>query len=88
MQIVFKTMDINIIFYGFPLVLIIMGLVQIAKKFVDARYTPVVAIVVGMILASLATYNYWTPESLFKGIVAGLVSSGLWDFGKKSLLGK
>ncbi len=81
-------MNTDIIFYGFPLVLIIMGLVQIAKKFVDARYTPIVAIIVGMILASLATYNYWTPESLFKGLVAGLVASGLWDFGKKTLLNK
>lgn len=81
-------MDINILVYGFPLVLIIIGIVQIVKKFVDnSKWYPVVSVLVGMALASLAVYSFWTPEALIKGLVAGLVASGLWS-GGKTVLGK
>ena len=81
-------MDINTLIYGFPAVLIIIGLTQVAKQYIENRWMPILAILFGVILTSLVNYRAWTPEALVTGIVLGLVASGCWDMGKKTCLGK
>lgn len=81
-------MDLEILIYGFPAVLITIGLTQVVKNFVEKRWIPIVAILFGISLVSLSVWNYWTPEALVKGLVVGLIASGLWSGTKRTLLNK
>ncbi len=78
----------NILIYGFPAAAIVVGLVQLAKIYIEDRWIPLVAVLVGIAVSSLAAWNYWTPEAVVKGIVLGLVAAGLWDISKKTILNK
>lgn len=78
---------IDILIYGFPAVVIIIGLTQIVKKFVDSRYMPLVAIVLGMLIMVLGDWKSIEAETFVQGIVLGLVSCGLWDVGKTTITG-
>jgi hypothetical protein len=42
----------------------------------------------GIGLISVATWSSWSPEAIIKGIVVGLVSSGLYSSTKKTILNK
>ena len=75
----------EILWYGFPAVLIVMALTQIAKRFIKNRWMPVIAIIFGVVLASLAAWEEWTIKALFVGIIVGLSACGLFDLGKKSI---
>ena len=81
-------MDFNILVYGFPAVLITIGLTQVAKKFIEDRWIPIVAILFGIGLVSISVWNYWTPEAIVKGIVVGLISCGSWSATKRTILNK
>ena len=66
---------------------ITVGLVQILKSFkIDARINPVFAILMGIGLCGLAGLVF--PQVIFAGLVMGLTASGLYDVGKKTVLGK
>lgn len=78
----------NIAIYGFSAVLITMGICQIVKKFVANRYIPVVSLIVGIGLAVLGSWGYFTAEVIVKGLVIGLVASGLWSGTKATILNK
>ena len=77
----------NILAYGFPAVLIVMGLVQVVKMFVSSKWAVLFSLAFGVGLVSLANYATWTPEALVKGIVVGLCASGLFS-GAKAVIKK
>jgi uncharacterized membrane protein YfbV (UPF0208 family) len=79
---------LNLTLYGFPAVAVVVGITQVIKMIWDnSRWMPFIAVVVGISLMEIAS-----PASLgfniVKGIVVGLAASGLWDFGKKTVLNK
>lgn len=61
---------------------LVIGLVEVAKRsgLVKNEYLPLAGVVLGVALSVLS--GGANAESLIVGITAGLVSSGLWDFGK------
>ncbi|MDO9534394.1 MAG: hypothetical protein Q7J85_03455 [Bacillota bacterium] len=67
---------------GISAVAIIMGLVQLSRKFgVTEKYTPLVAIFLGL-LASLG-YNYFGDQKWFEALIIGL-ALGLSSIGLES----
>jgi hypothetical protein len=75
----------EILLYGFPAVAIVIGLTQVAKRFISDRYIPLVAILLGVTLVSVVVIPYWTTEALIKGLVVGLTASGLYSGAKTTL---
>jgi hypothetical protein len=69
---------------------LIIGITQIIKDFnVPKRFIPLVAIALGILLNFLSQLvGYESQEIILYGIMAGLMSMGLWDTGKITLLGK
>ncbi len=69
---------------------IIIGLVSIAKKLgLESKFAPVLALVLGVGINLVVKYlGAETGELVVGGIVAGLTSMGLYDVGKKTILGK
>ena len=65
-----------------------VGLVQAVKKTnrINERYIPIVAIIIGLCLSLLMTGTI--QEIIVNGLIIGLSSVGLYDTGKKSILGK
>ena len=65
------------------------GIVQAIKTLgISSRFLPLVSIVVGFGLTLIATRFVLTPENIIGGIGVGLAAAGLFDFGKKTILGK
>lgn len=62
------------------------ALVQVFKKAlgIGANFLPVVGVVIGILLGLAATPIFNTPlvENAWAGLVAGLMSVGLFEFGK------
>jgi hypothetical protein len=84
----------DIIIIGIPASLLLIGLVQLAKKYILDRWIPLVSVILGLIIGVLAALLnltggwYQILEYAIKGIVLGLASCGLWDVSKKSVLDK
>jgi hypothetical protein len=81
----------DIIIYGFPAVAIVIGLTEVVKRiFGDKidRFVPFISVIIGILLAVVSSYQYFSAESVVRGVVVGLVACGLWDNTKKTLLGK
>ena len=67
-------------------VAITVGLVEIAKR-IDkerqfSRFYPAVALIVGTVVASIFMFAWWVA------LIVGLSAAGVWDLGKKSILGR
>ena len=58
---------------------VVIGLTQVVKdtKFVDKRFIPAVAVLLGVALA------WFLGNSLVDGVVMGLMSTGLFSAGKQ-----
>lgn len=67
---------------------IIIGLVQVCKKFVAKRWLPVIAIVLGVIAMFLFQMGGNIGNLILEGIALGLGSVGLFEFGKSTIAGK
>lgn len=68
------------------LVPIIMGLVEILKKFgLSPQYAALASIAIGVVIVGLGTG--WSSAGVLNGIVLGLSASGLWS-GGKAVIGK
>lgn len=72
------------------LVSIVIGLTEVIKRAtgLEKRYIPLLAVILGIVLSFVGTYLGVISAPLISGIVAGLMSCGLWDLGKKTILGK
>jgi len=72
------------------IIAIIIGLVAVAKKLgLESKFAPVLALVLGVGINLVVKYlGAETGELVISGIVAGLSSMGLYDVGKKTILGK
>ena len=66
-----------------------IGIVEVVKRAtkMGSRYIPLVAVVVGLVLAFLLNVEVLS-STLLPGAVAGLSAVGLWDIAKKSVLNK
>ena len=69
-------------------ILIVTGITQALKMAfkTPSRFTPLISIITGILLMSISGFPI--QEIITVGIVVGLSSSGLYDFGKKTLLNK
>lgn len=66
---------------------LIIGLVEVLKRIgFPPRYAPLASVGFGLILG-LATMGV-SVDGVIGGIVVGLSASGLYDTGKKTILGK
>ncbi len=54
-----------------------IGLVQLLKKYINARFVPLSSVVIAVVLALVAGGP--SLESGIKGIIIGLTASGLYD---------
>lgn len=78
-------MENNALLTGFAAIPVIIGLVQIAKGFIeDARYWPIIAIVVGVLwnVAVASITNQPLALAGLTGVVVGLAAAGLYDIRK------
>ena len=71
------------------LVALTSGLVQIIKKVgIKSRWLPLLAVIIGIILVFLGGAIKIMGLSVLTGIAVGLSAMGIYDFSKKTLLGK
>jgi len=82
--------DLNLEVFGFPAILIVMGLVELAKRMgFPARYSGLLSLVLG--IALMMIYTYFTDvawaRALVSGIVVGLSASGLWSISRSVMHG-
>jgi len=61
---------------------IVVGLVQVIKMYVPVKFAPAIAVVLGVAVSLVA--SGLSLDSGLKGIVIGLMSSGLYD--QKSII--
>ena len=69
------------------LVPVITGVTQViitASGEFPSRFKPLLSVAIGM---SITGVVYGDPTGLFAGMIFGLTASGLYDLGKKTLLG-
>lgn len=77
-------LDTELILFMIP---IATGLVEVIKKLgIQARLFPVISIVIGIIMAVIAGGTLF--QIIFTGLIVGLSASGLYDFAKKTVIGK
>ena len=70
------------------LVPVVVALTQIVKMWVlDARYAPLASIVFGGLLSFVSPQDT-VILTLFQGLLFGLIASGLYDVGMKTIAGK
>ena len=80
---------------GVPLVALIVALVELARQTLglESKYAPVVAVVLGMVLAAGVQVSQLFPafgtwfEVVVLGMVAGLLACGIYS-GTKATLGR
>lgn len=60
------------------LVPIVMGLVEVAKIYINSRYAPVLSLLLGIGGAFLIADGITVPVTLLSGIVVGLTASGIY----------
>lgn len=65
---------------------ITVGLTSVFGRWVDGRFMPLVALVVGVGLTLTVIGVSWL--AFWGGIALGLVSMGLYDVGAKAILGR
>jgi len=71
------------------LVPLTIGLVEVIKNIgIPKRFIPLVAILIGVIFAILGNIGGDLIANIITGLGIGLASVGLFDFGKKTILGK
>jgi len=70
------------------LVALTIGLVEVIKRIniIQERFLPAISLIIGSIL--YVSLNGISVKTLIIGIAIGLSSSGLFDIGKKTILGK
>jgi hypothetical protein len=84
----------DIIIIGIPASLLLIALVQLAKRYIVDRWIPLLSVILGALigiasaLIDLQGGGYQILEYAIKGIVLGLTSAGLYDVGKKTILDK
>jgi hypothetical protein len=64
----------------------VIGLTQVIKKtrLLADRYTPLVALFLGVAVSSLVNKGF-TPDIVFSGIIVGLSSMGMWSGTKNTI---
>lgn len=62
---------------------LIMGLTQATKGIIPKRYIPVMALVVGGVLGSLALG--FNANGIITGIISALVAMGMWSGAKATI---
>jgi len=69
---------------------VILGLIEVIKRAFDlpTRFIPLFSIILGVSIVLLFSKDFVLADGIFAGILAGLSSSGLYDFGKKTVLNK
>lgn len=71
------------------LVALTIGVTEIGKRAgIPTRFAPIVALVVGFVLALIGNLTSITGLAILTGIAVGLAASGLFDVAKISVLGK
>lgn len=71
------------------LVAITIGIVEVAKQFgVDKRWCPIIALLSGVLLTVGLSLFETTFTTVVTGLTIGLSASGLYDIGKRTILGK
>ena len=71
---------------GYAIIPAIIGIVSVCKGIgLPSRWAPVVSIILGITFATFAMGI--GLNTLYVGIVIGLMASGLWDVGKKTIGG-
>ena len=82
----------NAVTIAFTLSVFVIPLVEVFKRAgLVKRWIPVFSVLIGMFVSWVASSYILDADLalvLFSGAISGFISSGLWDFGKKSLLGK
>ena len=77
------TLDITV------LIALTIGVIEILKGFeIPTRFIPLLAIVIGVIASVVSNIAGALTLDIFTGIGIGLASCGLFDFGKKTIIGK
>jgi len=73
------------VWWGIPAVPLILGLVELAKRFgFPSRWAGVLAVVLGIAGSLLWMYTQASPlaQAIAQGLVVGLAAAGLWSTGK------
>ena len=73
--------------YGVGAVALTMALVQIAKKYIEARWLPLVALILGIGIVSLSTWDIGV-KYILTGLVIGGMAISAFDLVKKTILAK
>lgn len=68
------------------LIPIVIGLVQVSKIYINNRYAPLLAIVLGIVGSFLVVIDMTIGETLISGIIVGLSASGFYSGTKATLL--
>lgn len=72
---------------GYIVVLVLGVTYAIKKAGINSRYLPLIALLLGVGTTYLFSGNVSFLATV-SGVILGLSSSGLYDFGKKTVLGK
>jgi hypothetical protein len=72
---------------GYILVLVLALTQAVKKAGVSSRYLPLIALVLGVV-GSYFFSGEATVLATAAGVITGLASAGLYDLGKKTVLGK
>jgi len=80
---------LEIYLYGFPVTLIIIGVIQAIKKGfnINKRWIPIISVLLGVAVMIIGMWETLTIGAVLQGVVLGLVSCGLWS-GTKTVIGK
>ncbi len=65
---------------------VLVGVVGVAKQFVEPRWLPVVALLLGGVCGWV--FIAGSATGVLVGLMMGLSSVGLYEFGKTSVLGR
>jgi len=79
----------DILIFGGPMVALTIGITEAIKRLgIPSKWSPIVAIVIGIIMALISSEFRVSSEVILGGMVMGLSSSGLWSGTKSVLLKK
>lgn len=80
----------QLVYLGLPVAFVILALVEFAKRvfLVPKRWLPAIALGLGCIAGLIAWYFVRDVMYLYLGLLTGLLSAGVFDFGKKTILNK
>jgi ABC-type uncharacterized transport system permease subunit len=82
-------MDTTFIVTVSALTAIVVGLTEASKSLgVPSRYAPLVSILLGVLGTLGVAFFEPTAQVILMGLAIGLSASGLYDFSKKTVLGK